>query len=166
MTGLNFITSANIQIESIQRCRVGRWIALDNLSQIHFERNRASAIICSVDQKPLFRLFLAGPSEPGGWDAMPTQFFGGSINPISTWGKILPTTLLLAPRSFPKLWNQVSSLDHFVVQNSGDFLCWKYKEIVCFYVSNLRPQSKLYIPSTLNIALIQWHIQLNVCAIR
>ena len=26
-----------------------------------------------------------------------------------------------------KLWNQVPSLDHFVVQNSGDFLCWKYK---------------------------------------
>ena len=27
----------------------------------------------------------------------------------------------------PKLWNQVPSLDHFVVQNSGDFLCWKYR---------------------------------------
>ena len=64
---IHSITSANIQIESIQRCMVGRWIALDNLSQIHFERNRASAIICSVDQKPLFRLFLAGPSEPGAW---------------------------------------------------------------------------------------------------
>ena len=25
-----------------------------------------------------------------------------------------------------KLWNQVPFLDHFVVQNSGDFLCWKY----------------------------------------
>ena len=37
-----------------------------------------------------------------------------------------------------KLWNQVPSLDHFVVQNSWDFLCWKYKEVVCFYVSNLR----------------------------
>ena len=37
-----------------------------------------------------------------------------------------------------KLWNQAPSLDHFVVQNSGDFLCWKYKEDVCFYVSNLR----------------------------
>ena len=36
-----------------------------------------------------------------------------------------------------KLCNQVRSLDHFVVQNSGDFLCWKYKEVVCFYVSNL-----------------------------
>ena len=36
-----------------------------------------------------------------------------------------------------KLWNQVPSLDHFVAQNSGDFLCWKYKEVVCFYVSNL-----------------------------
>ena len=37
-----------------------------------------------------------------------------------------------------KLCNQVRSLDHFVVQNSGDFLCWKYKEVVCFSVSNLR----------------------------
>ena len=26
----------------------------------------------------------------------------------------------------PKLWNQVPSLDHFVIQNSWDFLCWKY----------------------------------------
>ena len=25
-----------------------------------------------------------------------------------------------------KLWNQVPFLDHFVVQNSGNFLCWKY----------------------------------------
>ena len=32
----------------------------------------------------------------------------------------------------PKLCNQVPSLDHFVVQNSGDFLCWKYKEVLCF----------------------------------
>ena len=38
---------------------------------------------------------------------------------------------------YTKLCNQVPSLDHFVVQNSGDFLCWKYKEVVCFYVSNL-----------------------------
>ena len=38
----------------------------------------------------------------------------------------------------PKLCNQVRSLDYFVVQNSGDFLCWKYKEVVCFYISNLR----------------------------
>ena len=39
--------------------------------------------------------------------------------------------------SLTKLCNQVRSLDHFVVQNSGDFLCWKYKEVVSFYVSNL-----------------------------
>jgi hypothetical protein len=26
-----------------------------------------------------------------------------------------------------KLWDQVPSLDHFAVQNSGDFLCWNYK---------------------------------------
>ena len=82
MTGLHSITSANIQIESIQSCMVGRWIALDNLSQIHFERNRASAIICSVDQKPLFRIFLAGPSKPGGLggNALPPNFFDRSVN--------------------------------------------------------------------------------------
>ena len=40
-----------------------------------------------------------------------------------------------------KLWNQVPSLDHFVVQNSGNFLCWKYKEVVFIYVSNLRQLS-------------------------
>ena len=41
-------------------------------------------------------------------------------------------------QKWSKLWNQVPYLDHFVVQNSGDFLYWKYKEVVCFYVSNLR----------------------------
>ena len=40
--------------------------------------------------------------------------------------------------NFSELWNQVLSLDHFVFQNYGDFLCSKYKEVVCFYVSNLR----------------------------
>ena len=29
-----------------------------------------------------------------------------------------------------------------------------------------RGGSKLYIPSTLNITLIQWHTQLNVCAVK
>ena len=38
---------------------------------------------------------------------------------------------------FAKLCNQVRSLDHFVVQNFWDFFVWKYKEVVCFYVSNL-----------------------------
>ena len=38
----------------------------------------------------------------------------------------------------PKLWNQVPSSDYFVVQNFGDFLFWKYKEVVCFNVSNVR----------------------------
>ena len=40
-----------------------------------------------------------------------------------------------------KLCNQVRSLDYFVVQNSGDFLCWKYKEVVfqtCFNSQLLR----------------------------
>ena len=36
------------------------------------------------------------------------------------------------------LWIKVLwILDNFVVQNSGDFLCWKYKEVVCFYVFKL-----------------------------
>ena len=38
------------------------------------------------------------------------------------------------PLNWPKLWNQVPSLDHFVFQNSGDFLCWIYKEVACIYV--------------------------------
>ena len=56
----------------------------------------------------------------------------------------MPKQRLICMLFFPlhsscaKLWNQVPCLDHFVVQNSGDFLCWKYKEVVCFYVSNLR----------------------------
>ena len=31
----------------------------------------------------------------------------------------------------PKLWNQVPSLDHLVIQNSGDFLCWKLRSVGC-----------------------------------
>ena len=53
---------------------------------------------------------------------------------IDEYGKI-------ARFNIAKLWNQVPPLDHFVVQNSGDFLCWKYKKVVCFYVSNLRQKS-------------------------
>ena len=30
----------------------------------------------------------------------------------------------------------------------------------------LDPAPKLYIPSTLNIALLQWHTHLNVCAVK
>ena len=44
--------------------------------------------------------------------------------------------LALVCHSPSKLWNQVPFLDLFVIQNSVDFLCWKYKEVVCFYVSN------------------------------
>ena len=35
-----------------------------------------------------------------------------------------------SPWFYTKLWNQVPSLDHFVVQNSGDFLCWTEKSTV------------------------------------
>ena len=76
---------------------MGRWIALDNLSQIHFERNRASAIICSVDQKPLFRLFLKGPSDPGGLEGgqCPAPFFLGSVNSTQPEGSFYLTATLL-----------------------------------------------------------------------
>ena len=33
-----------------------------------------------------------------------------------------------------KLWNQVPSLDNFVVQNSGDFLYWKYRYVVWVFL--------------------------------
>ena len=33
-----------------------------------------------------------------------------------------------------------------------------------FYFLVVKP--KLYIPSTLNIALLQWHTHLNVCAVK
>ena len=36
-------------------------------------------------------------------------------------------------QKWSKLWNQVPYLDHFVVQNSGDFLYWKYKEVVFMF---------------------------------
>ena len=34
---------------------------------------------------------------------------------------------VFSPLLTAKLWNQVPFLDHFVVQNFGDFLCWKYR---------------------------------------
>ena len=55
-----------------------------------------------------------------------------------------PFIQLFADQSSPFAFEIVKAmkssppLDHFVVQISGDFLCWKYKEVVCFYVSNLR----------------------------
>ena len=36
----------------------------------------------------------------------------------------------------------------------------------CLNTEQLGMGSKLYIPSTLNITLIQWHTQLNVCAVK
>ena len=38
-------------------------------------------------------------------------------------------------------------------QNSGDFLCWKYKEVGCFYVSNLRQSS----------AIVYWEEYCRLC---
>ena len=35
-----------------------------------------------------------------------------------------------------------------------------------FKIPNTCSESKLYIPSTLNIALLQWHTHLNVCAVK
>ena len=41
----------------------------------------------------------------------------------------------------------------------------QYKVEVVFTKDSDR-WAKLYIPSTLNIALLQWHTQLNVCAVK
>ena len=35
-----------------------------------------------------------------------------------------------------------------------------------FRITVFRSYAKLYIPSTLNIALLQWHTHLNVCAVK
>ena len=43
-----------------------------------------------------------------------------------------------------KLWNQVPSLEHFEVQNSGDFLYWKYKEIVLFLTEEIQYHESLW----------------------
>ena len=114
MTGLHSITSANIQIESIQSCMVGRWIALDNLSQIHFERNRASAIICSVDQKPLFRLFLARPSEPGaGGNAPPPHHHPRFWQIINQGGGLCSPYCYMPPSIFSDLPRALQSGSFF-----------------------------------------------------
>ena len=57
-----------------------------------------------------------------------THSYYVDLHPNSTWriGKAMKSSPLLGP---------------FCVQNSGDFLCSKYKEVVCFYVSNLRQLS-------------------------
>ena len=113
MTGLHSITSANIQIESIQSCMVGRWIALDNLSQIHFERNRASAIICSVDQKPLFRLFLARPSEPGAGGNAPPPPTTPGFGRLLTRGADYARHIATCPPPYFQTFQGPCSQDHF-----------------------------------------------------
>ena len=42
------------------------------------------------------------------------------------WGEWSQRVTLLLGH-ITKLWNQVPSLDHLVIQNSGDFLCWKLR---------------------------------------
>ena len=41
-----------------------------------------------------------------------------------------------------------------------------YEDYLVVNLQKVRAKAKLYIPSTLNIALIQWHTQLNVCAVK
>ena len=52
--------------------------------------------------------------------------------------KVLHDTKLVLNEYEQNIEIKSPSLDHFVIQNSGDFLCQKYKEVVCYYVSNLR----------------------------
>ena len=40
------------------------------------------------------------------------------------------------------------------------------ESILASIVRRFRRKSKLYTPSTLNIDFIQWHTQLNVCAVK
>ena len=39
---------------------------------------------------------------------------------------------------YTKLWNQVTSSGHFGIWNSGDFLCWKLRQVGCYDVAKLR----------------------------
>ena len=40
----------------------------------------------------------------------------------------------------PKLWNQVHSLDHLLIQNSGDYFCWNIDTGSPWIVLFLQPQ--------------------------
>ena len=67
-----------------------------------------------------------------------------------------------------KLCNQVRSLDHFVVQNSGDFLCWKYKERTWLHSFDFHLENILSL--TLNIkvkvpikCVLKWKVCCNKC---
>ena len=57
-------------------------------------------------------------------------------------------------RSVNSCWWLRDIMNH---QNHPNFLCFHKKSMLW---------SKLYIPSTLNIDLIQWHTHLNVCAVK
>ena len=78
-------------------------------------------------------------------------------------------------------WQRQLSPDYFRVWNkhAPTFInfwnffqeLWSYyglKRLKFYYISVhiLRTTSKLYTPSTLNIDFIQWHTQLNVCAVK
>ena len=46
---------------------------------------------------PKYSASQAGPQEPGVQGVITPPDFGKSVNPIPTWGQIMPTTLLLTP---------------------------------------------------------------------
>ena len=40
--------------------------------------------------------------------------------------------------SYHKLWNQITSSDHFEIWNSVAFLCWKLRQVGCYGVGKFR----------------------------
>ena len=67
-------------------------------------------------------------------------------------------------RFVQQIWIKVRSWWQIQTQHQSTYLGGP--ESVLMEIPPFRPHSKLYIPSTLNIAFIQWHTHLNVCAVK
>ena len=62
--------------------------------------------------------------------------------------------------------NPMETTDYIILIGNTIYTYIHLWESVEYVLRGDMQWAKLYIPSTLNIALIQWHTQLNVCAVK
>ena len=119
-----------------------KWLNIIGCSGLSSPRCKSPFDIWDIGANKDLRTTKANSEK--GTDETPLAYLDRTFRPYDeneeiNWKRVY-SAHVLSPSWWlcSKLWNQVPSLDHFVVQNFQDFLCWKYKEVVCFYVSNLR----------------------------
>ena len=86
------------------------------------------AIISYLPGQPIVKIYCKLGFDPISYLVL-YRIVLDTIKSLFLWRKwYFVQTLYCNPQLiFAKLWNQDPSMDHFVIQNSGDFLCWKYR---------------------------------------